>query len=94
MLENNALNTSGTTNVSVSIIVGDVKVQFNGSAESVLSSAVSFLAKQVQMFDLAKKISLNYSISELINLFSNFIKITPEGPRVILEQQELGKKKL
>jgi predicted transcriptional regulator len=94
MLENNTLNTSGTTNVSVSIVVGDVKVQFNGSAESVLSSVVSFLAKQVPMLDLAKKISLNYSISELINLFSNFIKITPEGPRVILEQQELGKKKL
>lgn len=94
MLENNTLNTNGTTNVSVSIVVGDVKVQFNGSAESVLGSVVSFLAKQVPMFDLAKKISLNYSISELINFFSNFIKITPEGPRVILEHQEMGKKKL
>ena len=94
MVEDNTLNTTGSSNVSVSIIVGDVKVQFNGSAESVLSSVVSFLAKQVPMFELAKKISLNYSISELINLFSNFIKITPEGPRVILEKQELRKKNL
>jgi hypothetical protein len=71
--------------VSVSVTVGDVKVQFNGSAESVMASVVSFLTKQVAGLDLARKISLVYSTPELIETFSRTIKLTDEGPRVIPE---------
>ena len=69
--------------VHVIVTVGDVKVQFSGSAESVMASVMSFLSKQVPSMDLAKKISLNYSAQELIEAYSHLIKVTPEGPRVI-----------
>lgn len=69
--------------VGASITVGDIRVQFNGTAESVLSSVINFLSKQVPALDLARKISLNYAVTELIDGFSQLVKITPEGPRVI-----------
>jgi len=69
--------------VNVTVTVGDVKVQFAGSAESVMASVMSFLSKQVPSMDLANKISLNYSAQELIEAYSHLIKVTPEGPRVI-----------
>lgn len=74
---------SKSDSVNVTVTVGDVKVHFSGSAESVMASVMSFLAKQVPSMDLAKKISLNYSAQELIEAYSHLIKITPEGPRVI-----------
>jgi hypothetical protein len=75
------------SNVSVSVTVGDVRVQFNGSSESVMASVMNFLTKQVPTMDLARKISLNYSTPELIETYSRLIKLTPEGPRVIPEQE-------
>jgi predicted transcriptional regulator len=74
---------SQTDSVNIIVTVGDVKVQFNGSAESVMASVMSFLSKQVPSMEIAKKISLNYSSQELIEAYSHLIKITPEGPRVI-----------
>ena len=74
-----------TTSVSVSVAVGDIKVQFNGSAGSVLQSVITFMSKQVPSLDLAKRIALNYSATELIESFARFIKITNEGPRIILD---------
>jgi hypothetical protein len=74
---------SQAENVNVIVTVGDVKVQFSGSAESVMASVMSFLSKQVPSMDLAKKISLNYAAQELIEAYSHLVKITPEGPRVI-----------
>ena len=74
---------SQASSVNVTVTVGDVKVQFSGSAESVMASMMSFLSKQVPSMDLAKKISLSYSAQELIETYSHLIKITPEGPRVI-----------
>jgi hypothetical protein len=75
------------SNVSVSVTVGDVRVQFSGSSESVMASVMNFLTKQVPAMDLARKISLNYSTPELIETYSRLIKLTPEGPRVIPEQE-------
>jgi predicted transcriptional regulator len=87
-------NNNNDANVNVSITIGDVKVQFNGSANSVMTSVITFLAKQVPTIDLAKKISLNYAVTELIDTYSNLIKITPEGPRVIPQLGESEIKKL
>jgi len=78
---------SQADNVNVVVTVGDVKVQFSGSAESVMASVMSYLSKQVPSMDLAKKISLNYPAQELINAYSHLIKITPEGPRVIPDSE-------
>jgi len=83
-----------TTSVSVSIAVGDIKVQFNGSAGSVLQSIIMFMSKQVPSLDLAKRITLNYSATELIESFARFIKITNEGPRIILDPGQTAIKKL
>ena len=74
---------SQAESVNVIVTLGDVKVQFSGSAESVMTSVMSFLSKQVPSMDLAKKISLNYAAQELIEAYSHLVKITPEGPRVI-----------
>jgi hypothetical protein len=54
MAENNNAKNNLDSNVNVSVIVGDIKVQFNGSAESVLTSVITFLTKQVPAIDLAK----------------------------------------
>lgn len=70
-------------NVSVSVTVGDVKVQFSGTAESVMASVFNFLSKQVPAMDLAKRISLSYEVNELVSKYAHLVKITPEGPRII-----------
>ncbi|MFY9794847.1 MAG: hypothetical protein WA323_16510 [Candidatus Nitrosopolaris sp.] len=94
ILSNNTPGTNSNTNVNVSITVGDIQVQFNGSAESILRSVINFMTKQVPTIDLARKISLRYEVMDLIDLFSNLIKITQEGPRVLLDPEEFGMKKL
>jgi hypothetical protein len=78
---------SNNINVAASVTVGEIKVQFTGSPELVLSSIISFLSKQVPSLDLAQKISLSYSSADLIEAYSQFVKITPEGPRVIPDQE-------
>lgn len=80
-------------NVNVTISIGDIRVQFNGSADSVITSVISFLTKQIPTLELANRISLNYTIAELIQSYSDIIKITPEGPRIIpiLDVVELRK---
>ena len=70
--------------VNVTVTIGDVKVEFSGSAETVTASVLNFLLKEVPSMDLARKILLNYAAQELIETYSHLIKITPEGPRVIL----------
>ena len=69
--------------VNVTVTIGDVKVEFSGSAETVTASVMNFLLKEVPSMDLARKILLNYAAQELIETYSHLIKITPEGPRVI-----------
>ncbi len=71
--------------VIVTVKIGEVKVEFSGSAETVTTSVMNFLVKQVPSIDLARKILLNYAAQELIETYSHVIKITPEGPRVILD---------
>ena len=87
-------NLEGDISVNVSMLVGDVRVEFKGSPESVMRSAIGFLAKQIPAIDLARKISLDYAVTELIDIYSNLIKITPDGPRVILELDDADAKKL
>jgi hypothetical protein len=74
---------SQAENVNVTVTVGDIKVEFSGSAEYVSASVMNFLSKQVPSIDLARKILLSYAAQELIEIYAHLIKITPEGPRVI-----------
>ena len=85
---------SESKNVNVVVTYGETTVEFKGSPEAVLESVLRFLAKEVPQLDLAKKISLNYPASELIEMYSDYVKITPEGPRIITEGKKLSDKDL
>lgn len=76
----------------VAVTYGDLKVEFSGTPEAVLSSLTSFLSKQIPSLDLASKIAVNYSVTDLINLFAAVVKMTPEGPRVWKGDQKLSDK--
>lgn len=93
-IEAGVSETSPGTNVNVTVSIGDTRVQFNGSADSVVASVIAFLTKQIPALDLAKKITLNYSVSELIELYADFIKITPEGPMIIPTMDMVESRKL
>jgi DNA-binding MarR family transcriptional regulator len=79
--------------INVSVQFGDIKVQYSGEPENVASSVMNFLTKNIPEISLARKISLNYSISELIDLYSSIIKITPEGPKILPDDGEIQNKK-
>src|SRR6476661_6192720 len=79
--------------INVSVQFGDIKVQYSGEPENVASSVMNFLSKNIPEIGLARKISLNYSISELIDLYSPIIKITPEGPKILPDSVEIQNKK-
>ena len=69
-------------NLTVSVSFGDIRAEFTGSPEAVLSSVNSFLAKEIPEFSLARKLYLNFSVKELVENFQQHIRITPEGARV------------
>ncbi|MFQ6010861.1 MAG: hypothetical protein ACE5KG_01680 [Nitrososphaerales archaeon] len=78
--------------VSVTVSYKDVRVVFSGEPLQVLSSTTSFLSKEIPSLDLAYKISLNYSATEMIQFFSDNILLTPEGPRVWYKEGALSDK--
>jgi predicted transcriptional regulator len=85
---------SESRSVNVVVTYGDTKVEFKGAPEAVLESVLRFIAKEIPNIDLARKISLNYEASELIQSYAEYVKITPEGPRVITEGKKLSDKEV
>ena len=80
--------------LKVSITFEGTTVEFKGSAESVLHSVNEYLTKIIPTLDLAKKISVNYSVTELVKLFGDYVKITPEGPRVWSGERKFSDKEM
>jgi len=78
--------------LNVILTYGQVKVEFTGTPEAVLSSITNFLSKQIPTFDLAHSMSVSYSLTDLVKMFGNYVKITPEGPRVWIEEHKLSDK--
>jgi len=76
----------------VKVSLGEAKAEFSGSPEVVLQAINNFISKTVPELDLARKISMNFSTKDLIEKFQDFVRITPEGPRVIADQQKLSDK--
>lgn len=76
----------------VSISYGKTKTEFVGKPETVIVSVNQFLSKQIPAIDLAEKITLNYSVSDLLDKFKDYIKLTDEGPRVWLSNKKLSDK--
>ena len=68
--------------LKVIVTYGETTVEFDGSPNTVLVSINNFLSKQIPAIDIANRITVSYSISDLIDLFEDYIKITPEGSRV------------
>jgi hypothetical protein len=81
---------SSDRELSVSVTYGDTKVDFTGSPEVVMRSLHEFISKVIPYMDLAKSISVNHSLNDLISMFRDFVRITPEGPRVWLEGKKLS----
>ncbi len=85
---------SATTERQLSVVVtyGEVKVEFSGSPDAVFSSLHEFISKEVPNIDLAKSISLNYSLNDLVQMFKEYIRFTEEGPRVWGQDKKLSDK--
>jgi DNA-binding MarR family transcriptional regulator len=79
--------------LKASLAYGDFKAEFSGSPEDVIRSIDEFILKQIPAFSLAKKLLLNYSFSELVEGFKDFVRLTPEGPRII-NHENLSDKEL
>jgi hypothetical protein len=77
----------------VSLSYGELKADFSGSPESVLRSMDDFVSKHIPSFNLAKMLSLNFSTTELVESFKDYVRITPEGPWIV-SKAELSDKEL
>ena len=80
--------------LTVTVDYGTLRVEFSGTPESVLLSVNSFLAKQIPAIDLAARISINYAASDLVSMFGDVVKLTPEGPRVWKGDHRLSDKEM
>lgn len=83
---------SDENKLHVTISYKSIQTEFSGSPEVVMISVNEFLSKQIPVLDLAHKITINYSVAELIDNFGQYVKITSEGPRVWLSNQKLSDK--
>jgi hypothetical protein len=78
----------------VTVTLGGTKAEFSGSPEVVLQSINNFISKTIPEIDLAKKLSMNFSIKDLVEKFKDQVRITPEGPRIVGEQAKYSDKEL
>jgi DNA-binding transcriptional ArsR family regulator len=78
--------------LSVSVTYGEVKVDFSGSPEVVFRSLHEFIGKVIPNIDLARSISVNYSLNDLVQMFKDYIRFTEEGPRVWMQDRKLSDK--
>ena len=83
---------SSEKQLSVSVSYGDVKVDFSGSPDVVLRSLHEFVAKEIPNIDLARSISVNYSLNDLVQMFKDYIRFTEEGPRVWVQDKKASDK--
>ncbi len=86
------LKESAAAKLSVSISFGEARAEFSGTPEAVMQSVNAFVAKNIPEIDLARKVSLNFSSKDLVDKFQDYVKITPEGPRVWSQEKKLSDK--
>ena len=65
-------------------------MQFSGTPDVVMRSLHEFVSKMIPNMDLARTISANYSLNDIIQMFKDYIRITPEGPRVWSQDRKLS----
>ena len=76
--------------LSIKVSYGDANVEFSGSPEVVMRSLHEFVSKVIPGMDLARAISLNHSLNDMTQMFRDYVKITPEGPRVWTQDKRLS----
>ena len=81
---------SSERDLHVSVTYGDEKTDFSGSPEVVMRSLHEFVSKMIPNMDLARAISVNYSLNDLIQMFKDYVRVTPEGPRVWTQERKLS----
>jgi len=81
---------SSERELSVSVSYGESRVEFSGSPEVVMRSLHEFVSKVIPNMDLARTISVNYSLNDLIQLYKDYVRVTPEGPRVWTQDRKLS----
>jgi len=86
------LSISADRQLAVVVTYGEVKVEFSGSPDVVFRSLHEFIAKEIPNIDLAKSISVNFSLNDLIQMFKDYIRFTDEGPRVWVQDKKLSDK--
>ena len=92
--KNETQSTNKDIPLIVSVAFGEVKTEFSGSPEAVLYSVNSFLAKTIPKLTLAQKLTVNFSLADLVDRFQEFIRITPEGPRVWNTERKYSDKEI
>src|SRR5271157_1164935 len=55
-----------------------------------MRSLHEFVSKVIPNMDLARTISVNFSLNDLIQMFKDYIRVTPEGPRVWSQDKKLS----
>jgi DNA-binding transcriptional ArsR family regulator len=55
-----------------------------------MRSLHEYISKMVPNMDLARMISVNYSLNDLIQMFRDYVRVTPEGPRVWTQDKKLS----
>ena len=88
------MSSSTERQLAVVVTYGEVKVEFTGSPDVVFRSLHEFISKEVPNIDLAKSISVNYSLNDLIQMFKEYIRFTEEGPRVWAQEKKLSDKEV
>lgn len=78
--------------LAVTVSYGDVKVEFSGSPDVVFRSLHEFISKEVPNIDLARSITVNYSLNDLVQMFKDYIRFTEEGPRIWAQDKKLSDK--
>jgi hypothetical protein len=81
---------SSERELSITVSYGGVRVDFSGPPDIVMRSLHEFVSKEIPNMDLAKAISVNYSLNDITQMFRDFIRITPEGPRVWAQERKLS----
>ena len=49
-----------------------------------------YVSKWIPNMDLARAISVNYSLNDLVQMFKDYVRVTPEGPRVWTQDKKLS----
>jgi hypothetical protein len=81
---------SSERELRVQVRYGEDTTEFSGSPEVVMRSLHEYVSKMIPNMDLARVISVNYSLNDLIQMFRDYVRVTPEGPRVWVQDKKLS----